>query len=479
MQITADGSVLLSPSDLSTWQRASGRSSDVSTPSSAAGSPCPRSTTTCSSGPRASVTSTSSITSTSSSRRTRSSSSTGRTARVRGRRAGSARHAPRGRGRPVPADVPPSRGARRPGLHRFRGLHHPQRQRRVRGLRHQARPPREDQRAPAARRLRRADADTRHPDRAAGPPRPRRPHDHHARPRRHRARVPDPAGGTAAGDRRADGGERRAGLGRPALQQLRTLPDLHDAGRGPPRPRARRGMRLDQRTKLIRAGVRTIDDLADRIAAVPAMSRSTQDRLVRQARLQVESEAAGSETSGSRAPVFEVADPRALDAIPTPDAGDVFFDFEGDPLYTEDGVHWGIDYLFGLVDPEARFTAFWAHTLRDERQALVDFLEFVRVRREQYPDMHIYHYAAYERTHLLSSPPGTGWGGRRRRPPARGRPRRPLPDRSQGPRRRQPQLLDQEARAAVHGRRPADERRHERRRQHHRLRRRDRGTPER
>lgn len=157
------------------------------------------------------------------------------------------------------------------------------------------------------------------------------------------------------------------------------------------------GMRLDQRTKLIRAGVRTIDELADRTAAVPAMSRGTQARLVRQARLQVE-----SETSGGRAPVFDVADPRALDAIPEPDAGDVFFDFEGDPLHTEDGVHWGLDYLFGLVDPEARFTAFWAHTIRDERQALVDFLAFVEARREQHPDMHIYHYAAYERTHLLS-----------------------------------------------------------------------------
>ncbi|WP_416394464.1 MULTISPECIES: TM0106 family RecB-like putative nuclease [unclassified Curtobacterium] len=157
------------------------------------------------------------------------------------------------------------------------------------------------------------------------------------------------------------------------------------------------GMRLDQRTKLIRAGVRTIDELADRTAAVPAMSRGTQARLVRQARLQVE-----SETSGGRAPVFDVADPRALDAIPEPDAGDVFFDFEGDPLHTEDGVHWGLDYLFGLVDPEARFTAFWAHTIRDERQALVDFLAFVEARREQHPGMHIYHYAAYERTHLLS-----------------------------------------------------------------------------
>ncbi|OII10324.1 TM0106 family RecB-like putative nuclease [Curtobacterium sp. MCBA15_008] len=165
------------------------------------------------------------------------------------------------------------------------------------------------------------------------------------------------------------------------------------------------GMRLDQRAKLIRHGVRTIDDLADRTAAVPGLSRGTQDRLVRQARLQVDTEHA---RDASRAPgiphqpLYEVLDPRALDAIPAPDAGDVFFDFEGDPLHTEDGVHWGLDYLFGLVDDRAEFTAFWAHTIRDERQALLDFLAFIQARREQYPGMHIYHYAAYERTHLLS-----------------------------------------------------------------------------
>jgi uncharacterized protein len=157
------------------------------------------------------------------------------------------------------------------------------------------------------------------------------------------------------------------------------------------------GMRLDQRTKLIRQGVRTIDDLADRTTAVPGMANTTRERLVRQARLQVD-----GQHTGGRKPLFEVLDPRALDAIPAPDPGDVFFDFEGDPLYTEDGVHWGIDYLFGLVDDQAEFTAFWAHTLRDERQALVDFLAWVQRRREQYPGMHIYHYAAYERTHLLS-----------------------------------------------------------------------------
>lgn len=170
------------------------------------------------------------------------------------------------------------------------------------------------------------------------------------------------------------------------------------------------GMRLDQRTKLIRQGVRTIDDLAVRTAPVPGMSSTTRDRLVRQASLQVETERTETEQraaddgtqAGRRTPAFELLDPAALDAIPAPDAGDVFFDFEGDPLHTEDGVHWGLDYLFGLVDDHAEFTAFWAHTIRDERQALVDFLAYVEERRQRYPGMHVYHYASYERTHLLS-----------------------------------------------------------------------------
>jgi predicted RecB family nuclease len=170
------------------------------------------------------------------------------------------------------------------------------------------------------------------------------------------------------------------------------------------------GMRLDQRTKLIRHGVRTIDDLAVRTAPVPGMSSTTRDRLVRQASLQIETERTETERratedgtqAGTRTPAFELLDPTALDAIPVPDAGDVFFDFEGDPLHTEDGVHWGLDYLFGLVDDRAEFTAFWAHTIRDERQALVDFLAYVQQRREQFPGMHLYHYASYERTHLLS-----------------------------------------------------------------------------
>ncbi|MFP5290808.1 MAG: ribonuclease H-like domain-containing protein, partial [Actinomycetes bacterium] len=80
---------------------------------------------------------------------------------------------------------------------------------------------------------------------------------------------------------------------------------------------------------------------------------------------------------------------------------DLYFDFEGDPLYTEsDPARWGIDYLFGMVDANDVFTPYWAHTFADERDALIAFLDDVQQRRAAHPDLHIYHYAAYERTHL-------------------------------------------------------------------------------
>ena len=93
----------------------------------------------------------------------------------------------------------------------------------------------------------------------------------------------------------------------------------------------------------------------------------------------------------------------ALEALPLPDPGDIFFDFEGDPLWAENGsADWGLEYLFGVVEGDTEeFVSFWAHDRAEEKQALVDFLAYVAARRSAYPGMHIYHYAAYEKTALL------------------------------------------------------------------------------
>jgi len=156
------------------------------------------------------------------------------------------------------------------------------------------------------------------------------------------------------------------------------------------------GMKLTQRKKLAESGITTIEGLADSHSDVAGLSTAALHGLRDQARLQLQA-------TPDAAPAFEVFNPTGLEALPEPNDGDIFFDFEGDPLYTEDGTtDWGLDYLFGLIETDGTFRSFWAHTYAEERQALIDFLAYVAERRQQHPALHIYHYAAYERTHLLA-----------------------------------------------------------------------------
>jgi uncharacterized protein len=164
------------------------------------------------------------------------------------------------------------------------------------------------------------------------------------------------------------------------------------------------GMRPGQRARLTAAGIGTIDALAAAEEPPPGMSGDTFASLRTQARLQLRSpEPDATEKTGPVVPVYEVVAPKALGALPRPDLGDLFFDFEGDPLYTEgEGVRWGLDYLFGWVDMREQYSALWAHDFAAEQVALERFLDIVALRRQQHPDMHIYHYAPYEPTHLLT-----------------------------------------------------------------------------
>ena len=154
------------------------------------------------------------------------------------------------------------------------------------------------------------------------------------------------------------------------------------------------GMRTSQRARLIDAGIVTVADLAAHDGDVPELPARTVASLTAQARLQLAPRVDGK-------PPYEVADAQPLMVLPEPDRGDLFFDFEGDPLWTADGREWGLEYLFGVLDTNDDFHPLWAHGRTDERQALLDFLKLVRARRKRYPGMHIYHYAAYEKTALL------------------------------------------------------------------------------
>ncbi|OBG47466.1 nuclease [Mycobacterium alsense] len=149
------------------------------------------------------------------------------------------------------------------------------------------------------------------------------------------------------------------------------------------------GMRITQRNTLIDAGITTVAELAEHDPLPGALGR-----LAQQAKLQVRQRITGT-------PQFEIVDPRPLALLPEPDPGDLFFDFEGDPLWTADGHDWGLEYLFGVLEAGGDFHPLWAHNRVDERQTLIDFLALVKKRRRRRPNMHIYHYAPYEKTALL------------------------------------------------------------------------------
>ena len=71
---------------------------------------------------------------------------------------------------------------------------------------------------------------------------------------------------------------------------------------------------------------------------------------------------------------------------------------EGDPL-----IDGGLEYLFGVAWREAgeiRFRPFWGHDREGEKRAFEDFIDFVTEFRLRYPQLHVYHYAAYEETAL-------------------------------------------------------------------------------
>nr|WP_296778169.1 bifunctional RecB family nuclease/DEAD/DEAH box helicase [Rhodococcus sp. (in: high G+C Gram-positive bacteria)] len=155
------------------------------------------------------------------------------------------------------------------------------------------------------------------------------------------------------------------------------------------------GLSGGHRSHLIDAGVTTTTALAAGTGPVDNISARMLGNLRSQATLQIAQKASGRTE-------YEIFDADALGVLPAPDPGDIFFDFEGDPLWAEPGsTEWGIEYLFGVLDSEDTFTPFWAHDRAQERAALTAFLDYVLERRKRFPGMHIYHYAAYEKTALL------------------------------------------------------------------------------
>ncbi|HSL76255.1 MAG TPA: TM0106 family RecB-like putative nuclease, partial [Candidatus Limnocylindrales bacterium] len=163
-----------------------------------------------------------------------------------------------------------------------------------------------------------------------------------------------------------------------------------------------------QRRALTARGVATLEGLGDLALPMdPPLEATSEGALARvreQARIQLEGRREArlkyELLRPARDEPYETE--RGLASLPPPSAGDLFFDIEGDPYAFEDGL----DYLFGVLETDGAFHAFWSRdasgefTLDGERAAFERLIDFVMARLEADPTMHVYHYAPYEPTAL-------------------------------------------------------------------------------
>jgi uncharacterized protein len=181
------------------------------------------------------------------------------------------------------------------------------------------------------------------------------------------------------------------------------------------------GVRKTQRQKIMTGGFSTMTEFASASteevnAAISGIGVDTLVDLHLQAQLQVESNA----TPWNR-PVWRMLSRSVIENLPQPSPGDIFFDFEGDPTFQEfseegnprrsptgaEDVWFGIEYLFGLwgtdihpAGPDTSFLPLWAESFDQEKEVFESFLTIIHTRLENFPDLHVYHYAPYERTRL-------------------------------------------------------------------------------
>ena len=172
-------------------------------------------------------------------------------------------------------------------------------------------------------------------------------------------------------------------------------------------------IRRSQRMRLGEEGITTVAELAEaRSSARPLrIGQGTFETLRAQAHLQMVERTTGE----LRYELLEAEEGCGFAHLPPPSEGDLFFDMEGDPFFDD-----GLEYLFGCVflnsdnkksqnklprsqrlqNGQSQFQAFWATDRVTEKQAFERFIDFVIERLERWPDLHVYHYGAYEATAL-------------------------------------------------------------------------------
>ncbi len=152
-----------------------------------------------------------------------------------------------------------------------------------------------------------------------------------------------------------------------------------------------------QRKKLRAKGILSIDQLATMKPStkIPGMNPEILEKLRQQAAIQVKPR------KNENIPEYTIKPMNnsfGLFKLPKPSKGDIWFDLEGARDFVRGTKR---EYLFGVVyleeNNELRDLYWWGHSDEEEKRSFKNFVDWVENRRKAFPELHIYHYANYEK----------------------------------------------------------------------------------
>ena len=161
------------------------------------------------------------------------------------------------------------------------------------------------------------------------------------------------------------------------------------------------GMRRGWAEKLMADGVETLARLGSLPVTGNGAPHGLRPESFEKVRHQAELQLRGRETGTHLYELLDDEEERGFRLLPEPDAGDVWLDLEGHPFYeTARGLEFLFGYCYRDETGEVRYEALWARDREGERAVFERFVDWVVGRRLRHPRLHVYHYAAYERTAL-------------------------------------------------------------------------------